>query len=354
MIPTTAQGVPPVDVADAIDEDTGPRPLRRRRHTIGFVVAAVLLVLVLVAATGITLLGGFRAGGERVAQQYLDAIAAGDASTASRLGDPAAGLSRWGVTPEPDALELLADAGLEGAVERIAEPRVHASTTRDPIDEERVRYGAGLSEVTEVRVGYGLAGRDHRATLTVGRIDGSWVVLTPLVGGVAFTASSAGLGLVAGVEVPLTGGGPATAVRFLYPGVYEVGGPSDEWMTRPMTDLVVAPGGDGLSTTDIDVSGTATPRLVDALQAALDELVRTCAPLPSSDDACRRIFDAGAVIGGLLLPRISSVDGTTFTATGGSATVAPLGRVGEPVVDAFAPEGSFTIEDGAVRITDIR
>lgn len=209
--------------------------------------------------------------------------------------------------------------------------------------------------MTEARASYLLTGREYRAALTVGRIDGTWTVLTPLVGGVSFVAAgTSGTGRVSATDVALIGEGPATAIRYLYPGVYESGGPSDEWITRPTAPLVVAPDGNGLAMTDIDVSGSPTPTLVAALQTALEDLVRACAPMPSSSDACARVFDEGAVIGGLLVPRISSIDGWSFTSTGGSATVAPLGRVGDPVVDYFTPEGTFTVENGAVRITDIR
>ncbi|MEZ3157881.1 hypothetical protein AB1K56_13225 [Microbacterium sp. BWR-S6Y] len=148
-----------------------------------------------------------------VVRTYLDAIAEGDAATATSM-DPASVAS----DADADAEALRTDAVLQGAVERITDVEVDADARTDGSNDDARR----------VTFTYELAGQRVSSSLAV-RWDqekGDWSLTESVAGRLFVQASASAIDAeVIGYSVPgatVTVSDPPRLFQWAYPAVYEV------------------------------------------------------------------------------------------------------------------------------------
>lgn len=240
-----------------LDERSLARARRRRRAVrVGVVGAVIVGVVAAVVGAGLVV-DAAAPGPDEVVQEYLEAIAAGDASTANALAPPP--------TSVYDA--LLGDDALRTADERIAGITVQPTAITPGADS------------VEVQGTYTLGGALYPFVIGVDRVGlfgsdrtfGSrWRIGTPLI-------ATVGLDAAAGATLTV-GSATVTALRAsvslpLYPARYTI--------SESGTDLV------GVAPVQVDAGAagelrvargaeTATPALVAALEAAVEERIVFC------------------------------------------------------------------------------
>lgn len=258
-----------VDVPSAQPGRHGHRANRRRWLRPLLLTAGIALVLVGAAFVTVHLLNQERTA-TAIAQEYFDALAAGDASTANALTED---------DPSSDDFPFLTDEVLAAATERISDVEVVAAD--DPLDVFDQR----------VVVSFTLAGQDYSEEITVSRGDPEWGVLRtwemphPFASSTVISVYGPGTLTIAGVPVnpDSTAGGAE-----LFPAVYPVGVLESRWLGLSDEDeeLVVGTEGEFVSLTL-----EPTDALTAEVQRQMDDFLDGCVaelvlPWGNEDTGC--------------------------------------------------------------------
>lgn len=314
---------------------------KRRRWLPLIVTASVLVVLAVGGFIAVHFLNEGRTA-QATAQEYFDALAAGDAETANAL---TADLSS-------DDAAFLTDDVLAAATERISD--VEVVPADDPLDVFD----------QNVIVTYTLDGRQVEDRVVLSRGEPEWGVLRtwrmsrPYAESATFSVSGPGTLTLAGL--PLNDGTPAVHA-VLYPGVYPIEVKETTWVESPIDEIVVITG-DELE----NVTMEPTEALTDEVQRQLDDSFRECvAGLESAWDNTGTECPLTAYLSGLGDPRgsweiidypvaapepISS--GSVYAYSGGEAIFTPDDG-SEPATSqgTFAIGWYVTVSDDAVTVS---
>lgn len=213
-------------------------------------VLAAVVVLVLWATAP-------RESATDAAQEYLDAIAAGDIERANEL-----------VPAVPDlGLPATADGRTAAAI---------AGWT--PISEPQVVDSFETPEGTQVEVSYVVGDSTHTASLTVVPEEDtrilaeSWQVTTPLALGVRVVSTGDGLPLTVG-DLEIRAGRDAKVT--LYPGSYQVAVEAGDYLAGEEYTLDVVPTSEG-NVTRLRVLPEPTEALTDELTAWVSDALADC------------------------------------------------------------------------------
>ena len=342
----------------------GEKEQELRRMPTGWVVALGAIVVVGIAAVATVMIINQGRTAQAVAEQYFEALAAGDASTALSLTegyDP-----DW--DPESrdprDGPDLLADEVLAAAVEHISD--VSVVPADDPADE----FGQ------KVLVSYTLAGENHSFPLTLTRSSGNKYQIparfgqwTDFASYGPDTVTVAGVPVHSGTEIsPGIWDGRYAAWTQLFPAVYPVAATDPTHFDVKHDELVVT--GVGLIP---EVELVPTAALHAELQAWGDARLDTCVEwdAPSDNDfqaGCALYVDVlsdnGSPVYGqweiIEYPTVELVDiGTVhhFDAQGGRAqfTPAPEQGGGGPyeMERDLRYRGEYRIVDGELSVVSI-
>ncbi|MGN6426183.1 MAG: hypothetical protein ACTHMF_05130 [Leifsonia sp.] len=210
--------------------------------------AAALVILVVVGAVVLfnVLLGG--SGARSVAEQYVNAIATGDASAANALARVDSSDENYG---------LLADAVLDEA-ELISSPKL-TSVQKSP-----------SSDLTQVAVAYKLAGKSYRGTFELEKDEKGWYVSRGLTYQLPYVSSALPGFRVAGADALITS---KSADVTAYPGVYDIQAPNKYYELAGDPKLTVAP--DAYELEQLDLTPSAA--YVAEVQKQLDAHYAQCA-----------------------------------------------------------------------------
>ncbi|WP_298865963.1 hypothetical protein [uncultured Microbacterium sp.] len=263
--------------ADAADHSAGavgavpePKPLSpaaKRGLLIGLSAVGGVAVLAIAAGIAVSVLNSSRTP-EAVAQQYLDAIAAGHAEAANALVDPNVPTAQRA---------FLTDAVMKSASDRITDVSVE-------------REGTGGGDSASLIVTYRLDGVKQTAQLNASKGDPEFVVLDTwklddsLVVPVDIQIDGQGKASVGGVELPFefeNGYGQATVP--MYPGVYELSTEGSKYFALEQKALKVGSPDDSFQ----DLSFAPTDDLKEAVTKQVNDLVDTCLASAAADpDGC--------------------------------------------------------------------
>ncbi len=249
----------------------GETTTRARRISRGWIIAFATVVVVAIAAVAaVTILNRDRTA-VAIAQEYFEALAAGDASTALALTE--------GYDPDLDPVlrqpsdgpDLLTDEVLASAVELISDVKVVAAD--DPADEHNQK----------VKVSYTLAGETHTFPLTLKREPGNKYLIpqrfAPWASFPAYeprTFTVAGVPVHSGTElaaelIPDAWVGDKAPWTQLFPAVYPVAAVDPTYLDVTEAELVVT--GVGLVP---DLELAPTEQLLAELQEWIDQEIDTC------------------------------------------------------------------------------
>ncbi|MFF1634587.1 hypothetical protein [Leifsonia sp. NPDC058248] len=250
-------------------------PRARRRVRIGIISVVSAAVVVGLAAVAISILSATVFSPGVVAQRYLDAVAQGDATTASRMVPPAT----------KDSQKLLTDAVLGKATARIkdiqiGEVRTHASS------------GPDARSTGTVDVAYTLKGAYVKKSLEVVQTGTEflffpkWSVATSIVEPLAFASSQEGSTdvTVGGAQIQVVGNSDITSQFVAYPGEYPVSAADNKYFAVQVPPTVIVGTGDGEPST-VDVSVSATPATIDAVTEAIKKKVDGCSATKDASPA---------------------------------------------------------------------
>lgn len=248
-----------------------PRPLSpaaKRGVIIGVSVLGGLAILTVAGFAAVGILNSTR-GPDVAVRAYVDALAAGDATTAAELVDP--GL------PNDERL-LLTDAALESAEHRLVVKSVKTIGTSDTSATVEAELSVDGEKFTHAFV----VERGQNEFLVLN----TWQVETPLLAQVAVGASAGDAVQVGGVEVPLGDGTdqPYGTVS-VYPGTYVFTAPESTYVTStPVTARIV---GDGTGSGKIFVEQEPSDALRELVLKQAQERITACATVPTNiDDIC--------------------------------------------------------------------
>ncbi|MHA7986695.1 hypothetical protein ACX9R5_12910 [Rathayibacter sp. CAU 1779] len=302
-------------------------------------VAAVVLIVVLAA----------NSGARPVAQQYVDAIAHGDAKTADRLAR---------VTPSTKNDELLTDAVLSKATKRIT----HVQVTKT--------VSSRSSDLTYASVAFQLDGKSYHDTIELDKDANGWFVREGLTYHLpalsdSSVSSDAGYALKGG-DVAVTSD---TYDLVAYPGVYTLSAPNEYYTLSSSTDITVAP---DAATSISGVKLTPSQKYIDAVQQQVNAHFDKCAALTDYYDIedcgielgyTQNVMSSGSSVAVKVTayPKVVVDDSDSynqFKLDGGSFTATITGETydggqGSESIDAGAgyTSADITIKDGKVTVT---
>lgn len=323
------------------EEEPSQRTRTLRRRTLVWTAIAVGALALLVAAGAVTvsILNQERTA-QATAQQYFDALARGDATTANALTAPA--------TDATGDTSLLTDEMLASANELISEVSVTAAD--DPLD----------TFDQKVEVSYTLAGERHTVTLVLAQGEPVWAFLntwqlrSPFSERLVFSMTGTSTFMVG--DAPIDGTAPAAQ---LFPAVYPLAAASPDYFTMEDDQLVI-----NGTDSNPSVAFIPTPALTAAVQEQVNAIVDTLAestdvshapwPYPLSTV----LPNAGIAPGTWEIIEYPTVEpslivgGSVFVTHGGRAAFSPAGG-GEPVEMTREIELGVTVEviDGEVHVT---
>lgn len=315
--PSTSNGSTGIEAGSG-SSPRAPKP--RRRLLIGPIIgAAAVMLLVIAGVAVVAALNGHRTAAA-VAQEYFEALAAGDADTAKALVE---------TTDSGDRTDLLTDDILGTATELITDVDVRPAD--DPLD----------TFDQTVIVTYTLAGEQHTDEVVVRRGESEWGVLRTWQMPASIVPEAT---ILTDGERPFTIAGAdidSGTTVWIFPAVYPVAAAQSEYFELEQDTLEIGdPQG---SFTRLGIG--YTPALVDEAQEQVNTLLDECAATETnswsdaadaSPSACPLrvvVPDAGGTAEGtweiLEYPVIELRDGASLLTTSG-------GRA------AFTPEGSST------------
>lgn len=329
-----AASVPTIDARRAAADAR-----RRRVLGVGGGVATFVALVAVVIGSGFVI-DAAAPGPDEVVREYLEAIAAGDATAANRLAPP--GASPYGA--------MLSDDALAAADERISSIAV---------DPAVVARGSDRAEVTG---SYELGGIRHPFSIDVNRhgwfgtdrsFGSRWSIADPLLAAVTVAAGT-GTTLTIGTAAVTALGASVTLP--LYPARYTLVDAGTELVA---VEPLVLDAGAATATDAGTAARSATRNLLPALEAAVAERLAFCTTVTApSTPACpfhapvagrvtwRLTTDPTVAIASLPTP-----DGTpgTVTIANGTAEFSVDGTTFSPV--AVQATWSFTIVGDTVAVT---
>lgn len=318
---------------------------RTRVISRGWMIAlATVVILAVAAVVTVTILNRERTAVE-TAQEYFEALAAGDASTANSL-------SR-GWVENDQIVSLLTDQALGVAVEHISDVSVVAADSSDTVTDG------------DVVVTYTLAGARHTVPLTLNKGTPEWGFLHTWELNPPYSQTGRipypSYDKVSIEGLAVEGNGEQWVTGSLYPGVYRLVSSDPHYYGLTSDEFVV----DGVSDFP-SVELVPTPELVAAVQGHINGVLDECVD-NSFDNAGARGCPLVAFLPGgdnsdgtweiVEYPSVELsqvVTATAFGATGGRAQFTPRGS-DEPV--EMERELSYTgwvnVEGGAVEVRAI-
>lgn len=330
----------------------------------------VIAVLVVTgAAIAVTTVNTQR-GAVAQAREYMDAIAAGQASRANELVDPNMETSQRG---------YVSDEMLASATERITVLDV-TETDLSPADSDANWFGAAVEptaatgrQTQNVQVTYRLGGLTETAVLVAERVENEllvlerWQIITPLVFESA-AGSSHAFDMTIG-SVPVTpgrvesstweGNQPVSWVPFTaYPGIYPVAGSESEFYSVSTEPVRV---GQPVEETvpDRNVVYTPTEALETAVETAVTQKIDECAAsTAASTDGCpfgTYVSTPNTAVSWSVAsyPTVSmSTTSNTFEVEDGMASYEYSGNRGRAITgsDTIWGTGSFTVDGDVVTV----
>lgn len=244
----------------------------RRRWLRPLVISAGCFVLLVIAAVVTVQFLNQQRTAEATAQQYFEALAAGDATLANALT-----ATNDSATAD---LPFLTDEVLAAATERISGVEVvPADDALDVFDQS-------------VIVSFTLADKKYKERVTLSRGDAEWGVLRtwqmprPFAASTTFSVKGPGTIVIAGVPVnPDSSAGSAD----LFPAVYPLEVLESKWVGLPEDEVAI-----GVDGTLIDVTLEPTDELTAEVQRQMDEFLDDCVaglvfPSGNRDSGCELI-----------------------------------------------------------------
>lgn len=339
----------------------GEKQTGMRRMPAGWVYALGVALMLAIAAVAIGMIVNQNPTAQAVAEEYFEALAAGDASTALSLTE--------GYDPDPDpesrdpedGPDLLTDEVLAAAVELISDVAV---VPADDLTDEHDQ---------KVEVSYTLAGERHTFPLTLKRVPTNRYLIPQRFGQwTSFPSYGPDTLTVAGVPVH-SGIEPAPGVWFansaawtqIFPAVYPVAAVDPTYLDVAMPELVVT--GVGLVP---DVEVVPTQQLVAELQEWSDQWLDNCVEYsPMAESSARDCplyvhHPAGtAVIGAWEILEYPTVEVGQFggqyfaDARHGRAAFTPIPEEGGggpiEMTQEVALRAGFAISDGEVELLGV-
>jgi hypothetical protein len=279
-----------------------PAPLTaggRRGLAIGLGAAAIVIVVVAIGGIGISVLSSTVFGPSATAGSYLNQIASGDLSGASKTvrltGSNGAALSADKVLPAKDRISQV-------HVDRTTTSGNHATAT----------------------VSYALGGKRHTAQIELESrgakllVFQDWHVVSPLTASIDVVLDGAKQADVNGVPVALKNG---TATVAVYPGRYTVTLPgSSKWFAAKPATVVALAGSFGTAQLDAKPTAALTAEVTRQVKTLIDGCAAQATPAPTGCPF--QTYTFGDVSGFTWTiksyPDVKlSSDGTTFDLSGG-------------------------------------
>lgn len=341
----------------------------KKRLRLAGIMTVIAVLVVTGAAIAVTTVNTQR-GAVAQAREYLDAIAAGQASRANELVDPNMETSQRG---------YVSDEMLASATERITVLDV-TETDLSPADSDANWFGAAVEptaatgrQTQNVQVTYRLGGLTETAVLVAERVENEllvlerWQIITPLVFESA-AGSSHAFDMTIG-SVPVTpgrvesstweGNQPVSWVPFTaYPGIYPVAGSESEFYSVSTEPVRV---GQPVEETvpDRNVVYTPTEALETAVETAVTQKIDECAAsTAASTDGCpfgTYVSTPNTAVSWSVAsyPTVSmSTTSNTFEVEDGMASYEYSGNRGRAITgsDTIWGTGSFTVDGDVVTV----
>lgn len=277
--PAVVAGAPASQPHDAAVEARGaapapPKPLSRKareRLIVSLSVAGVLAVLATASVATVAIVNQSRDPAATVSQ-YLQLLEAGKADQATQLVDP--GL-------QTSDRVLLTDEVLGAAEQRIEVVRVETTSRAEG--------------TANVHVTYALDGERFEAELLVEQgpkeylVLDTWELREPLLVSATLTGPEATSLTLGKSEVPLERnefGGSASREVYVYPGVYTVTTPTNEYL-KSSTEQLRAAVGHEAEPAVAEVTVKPSPKFEAEILQQVQQRITQCVTIPTNmDDAC--------------------------------------------------------------------
>lgn len=322
--------------------DESSRGQRKSRRKVLIAVIVVVAMIVALAIGGAVTVWSFNQDrtAQDTAQQYFNALAAGDAGVAHALTDPSSLAN--------GSLDFLTDEVLAGATERISD--VSVEPANDPLD----------TFDQNVIVTYSLAGERHTVPLTLSRGEREWGLLNtyqlsePFAHQTSFTSEGAGAFTVAGI--PVNSQTPSTRV---FPGVYPVASADPTYLALEQDQLVVN-GVDRVAPVTFQPTAELQAEVQRQVNGHLDECAAALETAAQAQGCPLLVYvpHAEATAGTWEIVEYPTVElglnGTYFSTTGGVARFTPTD--GSDAVDTFRGidhSGTVEVADGEVHVNHV-
>lgn len=272
-------------------------PKQKKKIILWSSIAGGAIVLIAAAAITISVLNTTAFGPQAKVQDYLKAIAAGDAKLATSLVAPDPSIVDTGddatddasAAPDADAdadadaeaptavdpKALLTNEVLKAADERITDPKVGRVTSRN---------GEAFVEVT-----YELAGKQYEDRVTL-KSEGKqflffdqWKLSSSLVGSINVYT---GLGSTAFSVNGINFDGATDESLFAYPAVYTIAPPESKYLAGDAQTVTLTSYTAGEGSAFIDINVTATEALTTEVTAQVVAMIEKCLEVTTLDTTC--------------------------------------------------------------------
>lgn len=308
-------------------------PKQKKRIILWSSIAGGALVLIAAAAISISVINSTAFGPQAKVEDYLKAIAAGDAKLATSLvapdpsiidagddaADDATGDDADADADAPTAVDpkaLLTNEVLKAADERITNPKVGRVSSRN---------GEAYVEVT-----YELAGKRYDDSVSL-KSEGKqflffdqWKLESSLVGSINVYT---GLGSTAFSVNGINFDGTTDESLFAYPAVYTVAPPESKYLAGDPQTVTLTSYSAGEGSAFIDINVTATEALTTEVTAQVVAMIEKCLDATTLDTTCgvmpswqqEQFTSVGPVTWALTSPPTIKVDegGTYFYTSDG-------------------------------------
>jgi len=350
---STSRWTPLIDRSDVPGQPSraplSPRAKRRPRRVVSIVGAAGVLLVAGFIAVGVA---NATRGPDGVVRTYVEALAKGDATSATKSVDP-------GIPS--DQRTLLTDAALKQADHRLSVQSVRTVSTQ--------------GDSASVEAVLAVDGQRFTHTFTVHRgandfaVLNTWVLSEPLLSRVTVGASAHTNILMGDIKVPLIEGsendyGYKGSV-WVYPGTYTFTAASNKYMTPvPATVSVLAgsAGSDPTSQPDAAIVRlTPNDALKQFVLAQAQDRVMACATVPTNvDDICPYAVRSKDLTALSLMTQVTAISEITMTsfetdeATITTQSKPTFGITPAPQNSSFSLRGTITFKNGEPTVTFTR